>query len=543
MLRRLLVLFLMLAASTVGAQRVLTTPDLTSLTGYDGVDKPTIRKLLPLPDGGMIVFGRFDVWYEGQRFRDLLKIRPNGDPDTSWRVDITYSPPKPGSRGFLYDVSLTPAGLLLGAAYVDRVNGVTPGLVPYVSLATGQILNPAVVAPDRSGFAGYALSTYDRSTGYVYVASYGILQRLSATTGQVDSTWQALLGRGSDGDSFRPLMADARGGMWQGWCSTAFMFTTCGVDFRRINNAIPPFGDVMIWPLRFTLTGSSSVLIGRDHTFAGKLRFGADGAQDPLWATPQEPVFVSEKYAYMGFGGLERAPLSGNGTPDPWQFTFPRGYSLYSFRDIVPWPVVGDDEGVAVLAYKSGYLPVEANVYIENGPPVLIVKEDAVASADPTVVEYYQPALKRYFLTGRKNEQTALDALPQSFTRTGMKFAAKSSRYRDIAEQPVCRMYASPEKGMSNSHFYGVGEDCPTLNKLTGLKYEGFDFSVLKPTNSGCGADAPNAVSRLFNNKAATNDGNHRYVVSAATKAKMLAQGWIDEGAVFCSASVTDALN
>ena len=156
-------------------------------------------------------------------------------------------------------------------------------------------------------------------------------------------------------------------------------------------------------------------------------------------------------------------------------------------------------------------------------------------------MEYYVPTLKRYFMTGRKNEQATLDASPASFTRTGMSFAAKSSRYRDIAEQPVCRLYAAPEKGGSNSHFYGIGDDCPTLNKLTGLEYEAFDFSVLKPAASGCPATAPNAVTRLFNNKAAANDGNHRYVVSAATKARMIAQGWIDEGAVFCSNSVTDA--
>ncbi len=69
----------------------------------------------------------------------------------------------------------------------------------------------------------------------------------------------------------------------------------------------------------------------------------------------------------------------------------------------------------------------------------------------------------------------------------------------------------------------------------------GYDFSVLRPAASGCPATAPNAVTRLFNNKAAANDGNHRYVVSAATKAKMIAQGWVVEGAVFCSSSVTDA--
>jgi hypothetical protein len=199
------------------------------------------------------------------------------------------------------------------------------------------------------------------------------------------------------------------------------------------------------------------------------------------------------------------------------------------------WITPGDPGNLAALTRLT----------VDNQPrhSVFMVRDDQTVEADPIVIEYYVPALKHYFLTGRKNEQAALDALPQSFQRTGMKFTAKSSRYRDIAEQPVCRLYASPEKGMSNSHFYDIGDDCPNLNKMTGLKYEGFDFSVTKPVSGSCSGDAPNAVSRLFNNRAAANDGNHRYVVSSATKAKMLAQGWIDEGAVFCSASVVDALN
>jgi len=50
-------------------------------------------------------------------------------------------------------------------------------------------------------------------------------------------------------------------------------------------------------------------------------------------------------------------------------------------------------------------------------------------------------------------------------------------------------------------------------------------------------------VTRLYNNKAPSNESNHRYVVSAATKAKMLSQGWVDEGVVFCSSAVTDVVN
>jgi hypothetical protein len=160
-------------------------------------------------------------------------------------------------------------------------------------------------------------------------------------------------------------------------------------------------------------------------------------------------------------------------------------------------------------------------------------------SADKLVVEYFNRDIGRFFLTGRATEQAQLDARPASFQRTGMRFAAKGGEYRDALEQPICRFYAAPESGGSNTHFYGSGEDCPELNTVRQLRFEGFDFAAIKPTDSACPATAPNPVYRLFNNKSVTNEGNHRYVVTTATKAKMVAQGWVDEGAVFCSTQVT----
>lgn len=112
-----------------------------------------------------------------------------------------------------------------------------------------------------------------------------------------------------------------------------------------------------------------------------------------------------------------------------------------------------------------------------------------------------------------------------------------------MPEAPICRVYSAPENGGSNTHFYGASDDCAQLNTVTGLRFEGFDFATIKPTNATCPTTARNPVYRLFNNKSATNQGNHRYVVSVATKSSMVAQGWVDEGAVFCSASVVDALN
>ena len=112
-----------------------------------------------------------------------------------------------------------------------------------------------------------------------------------------------------------------------------------------------------------------------------------------------------------------------------------------------------------------------------------------------------------------------------------------------MPEFPVCRLYAAPESGGSNTHFYGTGDDCPALNTVRQLRFEGFDFAAIKPSNGSCPTNAPNPVYRLFNNRAANNDGNHRYVVSAATKSRMIAQDWLDEGVVFCSTNVVDAAN
>ena len=122
-------------------------------------------------------------------------------------------------------------------------------------------------------------------------------------------------------------------------------------------------------------------------------------------------------------------------------------------------------------------------------------------------------------------------------------FSAKSNEHRDVPELPACRFYVAPESGGSNTHFYGTGDDCAVLNTISTLRFEGFDFAAIKPSNGICPASAASPVYRLFNNQSASNQGNHRYAVSLATKSRMIAQGWVDEGVAFCSTSVVDAAN
>jgi hypothetical protein len=161
-----------------------------------------------------------------------------------------------------------------------------------------------------------------------------------------------------------------------------------------------------------------------------------------------------------------------------------------------------------------------------------------------TVVEYYSRGAKRYFITGRPNEIALLDAMPANFVRTGMTFAAETALVRssDASRTPVCRFYAPPEAGGSNTHFYGRESDCTLLKRFQTLRYEGYDFRTGVPDTSGaCPAALPKPVYRLFNQMTASNDGNHRYVVDEWLRNEMTAFGWANEGIAFCTDSATSA--
>ena len=112
-----------------------------------------------------------------------------------------------------------------------------------------------------------------------------------------------------------------------------------------------------------------------------------------------------------------------------------------------------------------------------------------------TVVEYYNRALDAYFMTGRSNEQTQLDALPADFSRTGMQFTASSAAAATASQVRICRFYINIASPLVSSHFYGrEGIDCEALRAQNppGFSYEDFDFAVASPEASGiCAASAP----------------------------------------------------
>ena len=97
---------------------------------------------------------------------------------------------------------------------------------------------------------------------------------------------------------------------------------------------------------------------------------------------------------------------------------------------------------------------------------------------------------------------------------------------------PVCRFYSE----LVNSHFYtGSAEECTLLQEEDhGWVYKGIAFQALLPEQGACPVGtAP--VWRLFNDRVAQLDSNHRFVASGETYQAMMAQGWLGEGVAFCS--------
>lgn len=170
----------------------------------------------------------------------------------------------------------------------------------------------------------------------------------------------------------------------------------------------------------------------------------------------------------------------------------------------------------------------------------------AAQSTAVTVVEYYNKTIAAYFLTGRVDEQAALDLIPD-FERTGMSFRATTAA--PAAPGAVCRYrisltnsnWAVSPAAPFSSHFYGLPDDCSLVASagLANFAGEGLDFAVTRPLAGVCPASAPVAVYRALRKVTQVDVPNHRYTVDFGSYSQMLAQGWSGEGVVFCVSSAT----
>lgn len=161
------------------------------------------------------------------------------------------------------------------------------------------------------------------------------------------------------------------------------------------------------------------------------------------------------------------------------------------------------------------------------------------------VVEYYSVELDHYFISAWPDEVAAIDT-GAGFKRSGQGFKAWL-RASDAPARavPVCRFYASGP----NSHFYTADPaECQYLKSLEakqkgeaaakgqsfrGWQFEAIAFHALAPVNGACEAGS-RAVYRAYNDRAAQEDSNHRFIAQERADAG-LPTGWVSEGVAFCS--------
>lgn len=170
----------------------------------------------------------------------------------------------------------------------------------------------------------------------------------------------------------------------------------------------------------------------------------------------------------------------------------------------------------------------------------LLLCAGPVAAVPITIVEFYNTTLRHYVLITNPDEVRAIergDAGP-GWQRTGGTLLAYSTSTDAPNLVPVCRFYGNVAAGGPNSHFFTAEPaECEAVKRDPGWRYEGIAFYVSLPVNNQCPA-AQRPVWRAYNNGFAPqlgiNDGNHRFSTDRSTILALVAQGWRDEGVVFC---------
>jgi len=167
--------------------------------------------------------------------------------------------------------------------------------------------------------------------------------------------------------------------------------------------------------------------------------------------------------------------------------------------------------------------------------------------ADAAITEFYNSMLGHYFVTANLAEASAIDggSAGPGWSRTGESWKAwVGGPIPNAAE--VCRFYGAtdtnPETGARrgpNSHFYTLQPDeCAAVKLDSGWTYEfAGKFWLMKPEGAAC-PDWTQPVYRVYNNRFAENDSNHRYMTSVALYNQMVGQGWSGEGVVMCAPKV-----
>jgi poly(3-hydroxybutyrate) depolymerase len=143
-------------------------------------------------------------------------------------------------------------------------------------------------------------------------------------------------------------------------------------------------------------------------------------------------------------------------------------------------------------------------------------------------IEYHHAEWDHYFVTAEAAEIARLDSGGfAGWARTGESVAVYP--LDTAGTRNVCRFFSTSFAPRS-SHFYTASaSECAGLKGSPSWQYEDNVFAFGAPGDDGGCSAATQPIYRLYN---AGQGGapNHRYTTSAATRATMIAAGWIPEG-------------
>ncbi len=226
--------------------------------------------------------------------------------------------------------------------------------------------------------------------------------------------------------------------------------------------------------------------------------------------------------------------------------------------------VIGNFSSGGVINSMWTLVPFSREVPAGYYPTLLVTRDDgtnnwpfSVALSGSTTLldansltagmfEFYAPSLNHFFITANVAEAANLADNPQLGWRpTGDVQIQFNRGLQGVGgASGVCRFYGHPTIG-PNSHFYTADPgECNFLRQLQAStpfgrprwNYEEIAFASFVPSFGQCpSGQAP--IVRFYNNGAAANDSNHRYVSTQANFNTMAAAGWRNEGAVMCIVS------
>ena len=194
---------------------------------------------------------------------------------------------------------------------------------------------------------------------------------------------------------------------------------------------------------------------------------------------------------------------------------------------------------------RLAYIPTKnAFIFINNHIKDTVfffkLSSDAGASAVVSAIEYYYAAWDMYFVTAIPEEIAKLDAgVFPGWTRTGLSFNVYSTANASSSAPTVWRFFSTAFDPKS-SHFYTANViEYNDLLANPSWQLEGPAFNVPLPAADGSCASGSAPIYRLHNNGMG-NAPNHRFTIDVGERARLMAAGWIPEGAGvgvgFCAA-------